>query len=193
MILSLPAFVQLSWEMWAVTNWSREGTSLHVTGLEELFDCQGGSTMLSGTGRQQHRDAPDVCSGSLTANNFKSAQDQRVGTISRKSVKNTKEPAFWSEEVAEERKAQKGRKPWVYKMLMSLRIVKFCLKGKESVKLKSKFQSWEGWKRCVGHNWRTKSGTERTAWSAIQITFLFPRLIIGLNKQIWDKASTPAV
>ena len=50
------------------------------------------------------------------------------------------------------------KRPWVYKMLTSLRIVK-CLKGKENVQLKSEFQSRKGWKLCVGHNWRGESGT----------------------------------
>lgn len=49
------------------------------------------------------------------------------------------------------------KRPWVYKMLTSLRIVK-CLKGKENVQLTSEFQSRKGWKLCVGHSWRGENG-----------------------------------
>lgn len=49
--------------------------------------------MLSSAGRQHARDTPDLLSGWLTVHDLESAQDQRVGTISNKSVKNTKKPA----------------------------------------------------------------------------------------------------
>lgn len=38
-------------------------------------------------------DAPDLLSGRLTAHDLQSAKDQRVGTLSSKSVKNTKKLA----------------------------------------------------------------------------------------------------
>lgn len=45
--------------------------------------------------RQGTRDAADLRSRRLTANDLESAQDQRVGSISSKSVRNTKKPASW--------------------------------------------------------------------------------------------------
>lgn len=155
MIFIMPAFVQLSWKMWAVTDW----TNLHVSGLEERFDCWRGLMMLSSAGRQRPQMHQISSLGGWQHTIYSQQRIKELG-LSQAKVLKTQRSLHLDKRTSLRRKMNRKKEN-------DLESIK-CYKPqnckmpemrKENVQLKWEFQSWNGWKLYACHNWRRERGT----------------------------------
>lgn len=128
-ILSRLLFVQLSWEVWAVTDWSRKGINLHVTGTGRAPWWLERQLMLSSAGMHQVS-----ALGGWQPALLESTWNQRVRTISSK-VSRTQRSLNLDKRTPRRREMHRKKTTLSLYNVTRIRIVK-RLKWKENAQLK---------------------------------------------------------